>query len=248
MKSLFIILGLGSFLRKDCVLPPHPVIERTRVRLNRMLCHLDLRDGRRNLFRFATLPLLLLVLSGCEAARKHSLTYRLWTNGEMNSYCEPAGEPNLALFEATNRADILVLYNAVSEKHGGVHRRAYLLHRETSRVSKRKRPHFVNAEAARGQRPIPVLERTPADSAGDQTECAIPMRERGSFTLYRRGEKPSSYELPVYQERSGTFLRTALTPFAVAGDTVMVGGVAAVVAFVWWVEGGAFGINNYDVR
>ena len=39
-----------------------------------------------------------------------------------------------------------------------------------------------------------------------------------------------TYELPVYLESNATFLRVALTPVAVAGDTVMVALVASVVA------------------
>ena len=49
----------------------------------------------------------------------------------------------------------------------------------------------------------------------------------------------SAFDLPVYVETSGTPIRVALTPFAVAGDTVMVGAVAAVVGFLLWAQIGA---------
>ncbi len=43
----------------------------------------------------------------------------------------------------------------------------------------------------------------------------------------------------MYLEGSDTWIRVLETPFAVAGDTVMVGGVAAVASFLLWVQGGA---------
>jgi len=49
----------------------------------------------------------------------------------------------------------------------------------------------------------------------------------------------ATFDLPVYVETSGTPIRIVLTPFAVAGDTVMVGVVAAFVGFVLWVQCGA---------
>ncbi len=49
----------------------------------------------------------------------------------------------------------------------------------------------------------------------------------------------ATFDLPVYPETSGTLTRVVLTPLAVAGDTVMVGAVAAVVGCVLWLEGGA---------
>jgi hypothetical protein len=52
-------------------------------------------------------------------------------------------------------------------------------------------------------------------------------------------EPESAFDLPVYAETSGTATRIVLTPFAVAGDTVMVGAVAAVVGFLMWAQIGA---------
>jgi hypothetical protein len=45
--------------------------------------------------------------------------------------------------------------------------------------------------------------------------------------------------LPVYVEISGTPTRVVLTPFAMAGDTVMVGAAVAVVGFLSWAQIGA---------
>jgi hypothetical protein len=65
-------------------------------------------------------------------------------------------------------------------------------------------------------------------------------QEGRGFTLYRPAESAaaSDFDLPVYAETSGTATRVVLTPFAVAGDTAMVGVVAAFVGFLLWVQGG----------
>jgi len=52
-------------------------------------------------------------------------------------------------------------------------------------------------------------------------------------------EAEATFNPPVYTETSGTPTRIVLTPFAVAGDTVMVGAVAAVVGFLLWAQIGA---------
>jgi hypothetical protein len=52
-------------------------------------------------------------------------------------------------------------------------------------------------------------------------------------------ESESTFDLPVYVETSGTSIRIILTPFAVAGDSVMVGAVAAVIGFLLWAQIGA---------
>src|SRR6185295_18563276 len=69
--------------------------------------------------------------TGCATAEKYSLTHRLWANGELRKFNEPAPKPNVQLFDATNRADVLVQYDALSEKRSGAQRRAcYLEHNE----------------------------------------------------------------------------------------------------------------------
>jgi hypothetical protein len=68
---------------------------------------------------------------------------------------------------------------------------------------------------------------------------AVLTKEGRGFTLCRPPQAAATYDLPVYAETSGTPTRIVLTPFAVAGDTVMVGAVAAVVGFFLWVQSGA---------
>jgi hypothetical protein len=184
---------------------------------------------------------LLLLLTGCETVENYSLTYRLWDNGNLRKWSEPAPDPKLALFEATNRADVLVQYEACSEQHSTVKRRAYFLRQNEARVAAGKPPELVALSAADELKPIPVVDAQSgvANLPPEPHAYAIVNKEGRAFTLYRSLEAETTFDLPVYPETSGTPIRIVLTPFAVAGDTVMVGVVSAVVGFFVWLEMGA---------
>jgi hypothetical protein len=193
----------------------------------------------------ATLPLvaagLLLLLTGCETVEKYSLTYRLWDNGDLRKWSEPAPNPNLALFEATNGADVLVQYDALSERRSAVKRRAYYPQQNEARIAAGKKPKLVSLAVADGMKPIAMLPTQVAvtNLPPGLAAYAVLTKEGRGFTLCRPPQAAATYDLPVYAETSGTPTRIVLTPFAVAGDTVMVGAVAAVVGFFLWVQSGA---------
>ncbi len=182
-----------------------------------------------------------LLLTGCAAVEKYSLTYRLWDTDELRKWNEPEPDPHLALFETTNHADLLVQYDAFSEKRSAVKRRGYYLQPNQERILARKPPRWASPSAVGGLKPIPVFSAQWA-ATNPPPEAAVYAVTRGNgraFTVSRPGESRQTFELPVFVEGSGNALRVAGTPFAVAGDTVMVGVVAAVVGFVAWVHIGA---------
>ena len=184
---------------------------------------------------------LLLLATGCQTVENYSLTYRLWNNDGWCKFSDPATNPNLALFEATNHADVLVQYDAFSEKHSRFERHAYYLHPSQTRVDAGPKPELVKPPAVDGMKPIPVLPTQGAltnQPSGLPAHAVVTKNGRG-FTLYRPMEPESAFDLPVYAETSGTATRIVLTPFAVAGDAVMVGAVAAVVGFLLWAQIGA---------
>jgi hypothetical protein len=183
-----------------------------------------------------------LLLTGCETARHYSLTYKLWDNTNLSSFDEPSPEPRLALFDVKNGNDVLVQYDSVSDKRNGIERRAYFLQPNRARIETRKKPRFVNLSTVGGLKVIPVfsVETTNKPSLEPYAVVASDGRQ---FTLYRGNDNPELCKLPVYEEASGNLTRTALTPLAVTGDTLMVGGVAAFVGFILWVEAGAPGVN-----
>jgi len=184
---------------------------------------------------------LLLFGTGCETVEKYSLTYRLWDNEDLRKWSEPAPNPNLSLFQATNGADVLVQYDAFSEKHSTVKRRAYYLQPNDARIAAGKKPELVSLAVADGMKPIPLLP-TQSDITNlppERPAYAVVTKEERGFTLYQPMASAVSFDLPIYAETSGTATRLVLTPFAVVGDTVMVGVVATVVGFFVWLEIGA---------
>jgi hypothetical protein len=184
---------------------------------------------------------LLLFGTGCETVEDYSLTYRVWNNGEWRKFSEPAPNPNLALFEATGDGGVLVQYDALSEKLSTVERRAYYLYPNQARIAAGTKPKWVKPPVADGMKPIPVLPTPGAltNSPPELPAYAVVTPSGRGFTLHRPGESEATYAFPVYPESSRTLTRIALTPFAVAGDTVMVGVVAGLVGFYLWVEAGA---------
>ena len=193
----------------------------------------------------AILPLaaagLLLVGAGCQTVEKYSLTYRVWNNADWRKFSEPAPNPHLALFESTNRADVLVEYDALSEKRSTLKRQAYYLEENEGRIAAGKKPKLVPPSVAGGMQAIPVLP-TPVAATNlppARASYSVLTKEGRAFTLYRSAAPEGKFDLPVYAETSGTATRLVLTPFAVAGDTVMVGAVAGLAGFFLWVQSGA---------
>ena len=184
---------------------------------------------------------LLLLGTGCQTVERYSLTYRLWDNEDLRKWSEPAPNPNLALFETTNRTAVLVQYDALSEKRSTVLRRTFYLYPNQARIASATKPKWVKPSLADGMKPIAVL---PAQSAATNrppalSAYAVVSKEAREFTLYWPRELKETFALPVYAETSGTPTRVLLTPFAVAGDAVLVGVVAGVVGFLMWIESGA---------
>jgi hypothetical protein len=188
---------------------------------------------------------LLCLATGCETVERYSLTHKLWTNADLLKYSEPAPNPNVALFDAQDRRDVLVLYDASSERHTCVERHAYFLKPNLPRISAGKKPQFVDPAVANGMKSVPMLNSAsaPTNSAPRLAGYAVQTSGGRGFRLCPSGEPESAFDLPVYIETFGTPARIVLTPFAVAGDTVMVGGVATVALFFAWLEVGAPGVN-----
>ena len=183
---------------------------------------------------------LLLLSTGCQSVEDCSLTARLWQNDSFRSFREPAPHPNLALFAGTNRADVLVLYDELSEKRPAVVRRAYYLQPNQARVAAGKKPCFVKPSAANELVPVPVMppQTAATNPPAPGTVYAVATGAGREFTLFWSTGIAETEELPVYCETSGTAAKIALTPLAVTGDIVV---VTAVVAAVWiaaFVQGG----------
>ena len=185
--------------------------------------------------------ILLPLMAGCETARKCSLTYKLWDNPDMRRFNEPAPEAHLQLSQSVQPNEVLVQYDEARENNDAVQRRAYFLFRNEPQIKAGRKPNFVNPCKTAGMKPVPLVY-------GDLLSTNVPAMDGNyasastnghRFTLHLEGRKLGPYELPVYERRSGQVQRTVLTPFAVAGDVVMVGVVAAFVSLIMLCGSGA---------
>ena len=185
--------------------------------------------------------LLLPLLTGCETAKKYSLTYRLWDSADMRRFNEPASNPQLELSQSSKTNVVLVQYDEVRESNEAVKRRAYFLFRDEQKIKAGRKPTFISPEKVTGLKPVPLvygdLLSTNVPAMGGNYATTSTNSHR--FTLQLDGHGKGPYELPVYERKSGQVQRTVLTPFALAGDVVMVGFVAAFVALVTLCAGGA---------
>ena len=190
--------------------------------------------------RIAGTVVMAISLMGCETVQKYSISYNLWSNGEMSSFAEPASEPRLALFANQRGENVLVQYDETSEKNESVRRRAYFLEPNAARIAQHDKPRFVDLQAAATMNPVPQtqMQASVTNVVPGQTPVTAWAGNGRDFSLLRNGAVDGPYALPVYRESNGTLIRVALTPFAVAGDTVMVGLVAALAAFIMACEGG----------
>jgi hypothetical protein len=190
------------------------------------------KSENRALPTFSVIGLLLLA-TGCTTVEDYSLTYKLWTNPQLRRFAEPAPEPHLALAASIQNKDLLVQYDETLEQNDKVRRRAYFLRQNAERIGRREKPRFLNPQIASAMTPV-LINDTPAKTttseSGPSSLVAVFPRGAHEFVLLQDGATEGSYALPVYLESNATFLRVLLTPAVVAGDTVMVGLVASVVA------------------
>jgi hypothetical protein len=175
----------------------------------------------------------MLLSAGCTTVEDYSLTYKLWNNPQLRHFAEPAPDPHLSLFDRRQNNDVLVQYDEIREQNEVVRRRAYFLQQNAERIGRQEKPHFVDPQLATTMAPIPQSETPPGSTNLAPTSCSlVAMSTKGGheFLLFRNDTTEGPYGLPTYLESNGNFLKVALTPFAIAGDTVLVGLVASVAA------------------
>ena len=148
----------------------------------------------------------------------------------MLNHREPAEETHPKFFHDPAARDFLVQYDEINERTEAIQRRAYFLYPNLERVKQNQRPRFVSQDEAKGLHEVPIV---PASSVSTNSTAAIVVTvsaKGDQFTIYAAGQKIGPHVLPVYADRSDKPQRILLTPFAVAGDGIMVGLVASIVA------------------
>jgi len=178
-------------------------------------------------------------LIGCETSKDYSLTYKLWNNGELRRYYEPATNPRLELFHDVKRTDVLALYDEVHETRSAVHRRAYYVNQNRQRIEARRKPRFVNPERAGGLPQVALVRAAQVVPTTIAPLEAIVSTNGQQFTL-AADFGGHTHQLPVFQDRTGVAGCVLLSPLAVAGDVVMVGVVAGFYATWLYLSGNIF--------
>lgn len=183
----------------------------------------------KSLARTIPLAVLLAFAAGCATDDSIFLTQRLWQSGTFQHFNEPAPEPRVTIHRSAQPPDYLVAYDEVREKDGRIRRRAFYLKANLKRIPPR-RPAFVSPAKSAGLEPV---------SAG-----AI-IADDGRMQLREADGTRIDFSLPTYQTRGATALKILITPFAVTGDTIIVGSILGVFVASAYVQGGC---HSYSTR
>lgn len=187
--------------------------------------------------------LLLIFVSGCSVVEDYSLTYHLWNSSDLSKFSEPASDPNIELSLRKSDGEVLVHYDAVSEKDSKTVRRAYLLRDNQKLLAKGKAPKWYEGASPEGMDKVALIPVAEATNAANLPEVYSTISTNGrEFTLHGPKGITESYDLPVYAETRATAFRIAFTPPAVIGDTLLVGAAVATVGAIIWLQSGAPGL------
>jgi hypothetical protein len=171
----------------------------------------------RHIVQFAFGLLLIALANGCA-------TRALWQNGALEAWRQPAGNPNLHLFETKPPGNLLVVYDEYSERHDANRTRAYWLKENQKLIADRHMPHFVSANSAGGLNSIPVFSPATNQFSFPPVPYAIVSTNGQSFTVHSGNGAITSYDLPCYNDGKGKVEKFVLTPAAVTADATIVGG------------------------
>ena len=161
-------------------------------------------------------------LNGCTSV--------LWDPNTFAHSYEPAKPVNLRLFYSDRKRDVLVEYDEGRDGAAPIRQRRYYADQNAEQVNNHRRPHFTSVPDQQNLHQIPITN-APAGAAAEppasfQGLYATSLGGADSFTLYSKDELLDSYILPRYAGRSQRFKQVLLTPFAVAIDCTVVGGMA----------------------
>ena len=173
-----------------------------------------------------------LILTVCQAVLLSGCTSALWEKERFARRHWPADPPNLRLFYSESARDILVEYNEALEGATTVQRRAYWLERNALAVAPGGQPRFISVKDVQNLAMVPVTDSlaSPLPSACHGL-YAIASPTGQFFSLCLGEKEPTIYELPVSFAGSGRRVKQVLlTPFAVATDVTILGGVVCLLA------------------
>jgi hypothetical protein len=178
--------------------------------------------------------------AGCNTMHDSTITGHLWDDGAVNR-CLPAPQPNLKLYRAAAKDDVVVMYDELREKNDSIRRRAFFLKPNVRQLEQRKKPKFINPAKVADLELIPVMAAGDTNASIGGVVFARIAHDDQEFTLVWHGAELGPYVLPVYLDSGSRVKRAVLTPVTAAGDVLVVVAVVAVVAGivgVYWYAAG----------
>ena len=172
--------------------------------------------------------------TGCECIEKHSLTHHVWNNSSFQRFREPAPAPKIEVFADAEQKDFLVVYDEVRDTTEDLHRRAFFLGANQSRLAHQRKPSFIDPKLAT------ILEVVPLNGNTNKFPFATFDKK---LSIHTEKGVIGPYDLPAYEGKSGMALRIVVSPFAVTGDAV-IGAllVGSVFGLMIAYGGGSFGL------
>lgn len=152
----------------------------------------------------------------------------LWDKETFAHHYRPARLSGPRFFYSEERKDILVQYEESKDGETNSRLRNYWLEANMQRVNTDRRPRFASVTATNRLARIPAGEAAPRPTVAGQTQLyAMARPDDEYFRLYSGAEEIGIYKLPVYASVSQKAKQVLLTPFAVAIDATIIGGVIA---------------------
>ena len=153
-------------------------------------------------------------------------TSQVWNERRTGDVIRGSAEPELQLFLAPDRRDVLVTYFETREGKRTRVPRAYYARANATRLRNNLTPEFAPRSAAAGLQPIPLDPPAPNFTAsaltrGSGLRARLSSSDHG-FTLTEQGRELEYYPLPLYETATADFRKVALTPFAVVTDALAV--------------------------
>ena len=171
------------------------------------------------------------ILTLCQAVLLSGCTSALWEKERFARYHWPANPPNLRLYYSEPARDVLAEYDEASEGTTTIQRRAYWFEPNALAVAAEQQPLFVSVTNVQDLVVVSVTENvTRLPPSAYQGLYAVVATDNLSFSLCPGQKEPTVYRLPVYFTGSGQRVKQVLlTPFAVATDLTIVGGVVCLI-------------------
>ena len=180
------------------------------------------------------LALVPLLAGGC-------MTHKMWTEGKLDEWNEPAAQVNLRVFDAEAKKDFLVVYDERSDRHDTIQTRAFFLNQNLERLNEKRAPRFVDPGMTTRFTALPLWYGSAfVESNAPARPFVLAGTNSESFTLCLTDGQPEKYHLPVYADNIGDYERVALTPVTVTLDLTIIGGFLG----CYWIYTGGPGLGR----